>query len=70
MRKILFILHYLCKGNKKNSLLVDRNIETVEAATPEDDCSMNNELSPLTKSVGMIASTAHDMESLATTTFV
>ena len=50
-------------------MLVDRYIETNEAVMPEDDRSMNNDLSPLTKHVGVIASTIHDMESPATTTF-
>lgn len=49
--------------------MVDRDIETDEADTPEDDRSINNELSELTKYVEVITSTIRDMESPATTTF-
>ena len=50
-------------------MLVDCDIETDEADTPEDDRSINNELSELTKYVEVIASTIRDMESPVTTTF-
>jgi len=49
--------------------LVARDIETDEADTPEDDRSINNELSELTKYVEVITSTVRDMESPVTTTF-
>jgi len=49
-------------------MLVDRDIETDEAYTPEDDRSIDNELSELTKYVEAIPSTISDMESLVTTT--
>jgi len=50
-------------------MLVDCDIETDEADAPEDDGSINNELSELTEHVEVIASTIHDMESPVTTTF-
>ena len=49
--------------------MVARDIETDEADTPEDDRSINNELSELTKYVEVITSTVRDMESPVTTTF-
>jgi chemotaxis protein CheZ len=49
-------------------MLVDRDSETDEVDTHEDDCSINNELSELTKNVEVITSTIHDMESPATMT--
>ena len=49
--------------------MVDRDIETDEADSPEDDRSINNEISELTKYVEVISSTIRDMESSATTTF-
>ena len=45
-----------------------RDIETDEADTPEDDCSINNELSELRKYVEMITSTMRDMEEPVTRT--
>jgi len=48
--------------------LVDRDIETDEAGTPEDDRLINNELSELRKYVEMIASAMRDMEVPATRT--
>lgn len=50
-------------------MLVDCDIEADEADTAEDEGSINNELSELTKYVEVIARTIHDMESPATTTF-
>ena len=49
-------------------MLVDRDIETDEADTPEDDHLINNEIAELTKYVEMITSTVRDMESPVTTT--
>ncbi len=49
-------------------MLVDRDIETDETDTPEDDRSIHNEISELTKYVEMITSTIRDMESPVTTT--
>jgi chemotaxis protein CheZ len=47
---------------------VARDIETDEADMPEDDCSINNELSELRKYVEMITSTMRDMEEPVTRT--
>jgi len=47
---------------------VARDIETDEADMPEDDCSINNELSELRKYVEMITRTMRDMEEPATRT--
>jgi len=49
-------------------MLVDRDIDTEELETPEEDQSINRELSELTKYVEMITSTIRDMESPVTTT--
>ena len=49
-------------------MLVDRDIDTDELETPEEDQSINKELSELTKYVEMITSTIRDMESPVTTT--
>ena len=49
-------------------MLVDRDIETEEIDAPEEDRSINNELSELTKYVEMITNTIRDMESPVTTT--
>ena len=49
-------------------MLVDRDIETDEADTPEDDHLINNEIAELTKYVEMITSTVRDMELPVTTT--
>lgn len=49
-------------------MLVDRDIETDEIDTPEEDSSLNNELAELTKYVEVITSTIRDMESPVTTT--
>ena len=48
---------------------MDRAIEADEANMPEDDRSINDELSELTKYVKVIASTIRAMESPVTTTF-
>jgi chemotaxis protein CheZ len=52
----------------EHPILVDRDIETDEADTPEDDRLINNELSELRKYVEMIASAMRDMEVPATRT--
>ena len=46
-------------------MLVDRNIETddEDVDAPEEDRSINNELTELTKYVEVITSTIRDMES-------
>ena len=49
-------------------MLVDRNIEDQRVETPEEDHSINNEVSELTKYVEVITSTIRDMESPVTTT--
>ena len=49
-------------------MLVDRDIETDETDTPEDDRSIHNEIFELTKYVEMITRTIRDMESPVTTT--
>ncbi len=49
-------------------MLVDRDIESDDIDTPEEDHSINNELAELTKYVTMITSTVRDMESPVTTT--
>ncbi len=49
-------------------MLVDRDIESDDVDTPEEDHSINNELAELTKYVEMITSTVRDMESPVTTT--
>ncbi len=50
-------------------MLVDRDIETEDEDidTPEDEHSINAELTELTKYVEMITSTIRDMESPVTT---
>ena len=50
-------------------MLVDCDIEADEADTAEDEGSINNELSELTKYVEVIASKIRGMESPVTTTF-
>jgi len=49
-------------------MLVDRNIETDEVETDEEDSSINNELAELSKYVAMITSSIRDMEAPVTTT--
>ena len=49
-------------------MLVDRDIDTDELETPDEDHSINKELSELTKYVEMITNTIRDMESPVTTT--
>lgn len=49
-------------------MLVDRDIESHDVDTPEEDHSINNELAELTKYVEMITCTVRDMESPVTTT--
>ncbi len=49
-------------------MLVDRDIESDDIDTPEEDHSINAELAELTKYVSMITSTVRDMESPVTTT--
>ena len=49
-------------------MLVDRDIESDDVDTPEEDHSINTELAELTKYVEMITNTVRDMESPVTTT--
>lgn len=49
-------------------MLVDRDIESDDIDTPEEDHSINSELAELTKYVSMITNTVRDMESPVTTT--
>lgn len=49
-------------------MLVDRDIETDETDTPEENRSIHNEIFELTKYVEMITSTIRDMEAPVTTT--
>jgi len=49
-------------------MLVDRNIETDEVETREEESSINNELAELSKYVEMITGTIRDMEAPVATT--
>jgi chemotaxis protein CheZ len=49
-------------------MLVDRNIETDDVETSEEDNSINNELAELSKYVEMITNSIRDMEAPVTTT--